>query len=281
MAIARDLGISRILIHKYSSILSAYGMTLADVVVETQEPISVVFDGKADTNNALHDRFEKLQNKVDQALSAQGFGPDSVLHENYLNMRYQGTDTALMTAEPSKGNGKTFADAFVERHQRKLGFIQEREILIDDIRLKGIGRSRCAWLSSPFDELKAAASITTPPTPKSSDTCKVYFEEACWHQVPVHLLGSLLRGCQVHGPAMILDKTQTIVLDPASRATILPDHVIVDLVDLHKKEADTDTVDPILLSVFSHRYMSVAEQVSETHRNSPTPSLLFLMYIIS
>jgi 5-oxoprolinase (ATP-hydrolysing) len=42
-AVARDLGIKRVLIHRLSSILSAYGMALADVVVEVQEPESVAF----------------------------------------------------------------------------------------------------------------------------------------------------------------------------------------------------------------------------------------------
>ena len=38
-SIARDLGIRKILIHKYCGILSAYGMGLADVVHEAEEPI--------------------------------------------------------------------------------------------------------------------------------------------------------------------------------------------------------------------------------------------------
>ena len=37
-AIARKLGISKIFIHRFSGILSAYGMGLADIVVEKQEP---------------------------------------------------------------------------------------------------------------------------------------------------------------------------------------------------------------------------------------------------
>lgn len=37
-AIARTLGMSKIFIHKYAGILSAFGMALADVVHEVQEP---------------------------------------------------------------------------------------------------------------------------------------------------------------------------------------------------------------------------------------------------
>lgn len=38
-SIARDLGIRKIYIHKYCGILSAYGLGLADVVHEAEEPI--------------------------------------------------------------------------------------------------------------------------------------------------------------------------------------------------------------------------------------------------
>mmetsp|Transcript_99995 Transcript_99995/g.137618 ORF Transcript_99995/g.137618 Transcript_99995/m.137618 type:complete len:90 (-) Transcript_99995:1343-1612(-) len=39
-AIARDLGISKIFIHRYCGILSAYGLGLADVVKEAEEPLN-------------------------------------------------------------------------------------------------------------------------------------------------------------------------------------------------------------------------------------------------
>lgn len=37
-AIAHALGMSKIFVHKYAGILSAFGMALADVVHEVQEP---------------------------------------------------------------------------------------------------------------------------------------------------------------------------------------------------------------------------------------------------
>jgi len=43
-AIARSLGIGRVVIHKYAGILSAYGMACADVVHEVQEPCALTYD---------------------------------------------------------------------------------------------------------------------------------------------------------------------------------------------------------------------------------------------
>lgn len=44
-AIARNLGMSRVFIHRYSGILSAYGLALADVVHEAQEPCAKDYGG--------------------------------------------------------------------------------------------------------------------------------------------------------------------------------------------------------------------------------------------
>lgn len=42
-AIARSLGMAKVRVHKYAGILSAYGMALADVVHEAQEPCSLQY----------------------------------------------------------------------------------------------------------------------------------------------------------------------------------------------------------------------------------------------
>lgn len=44
-AIARNLGMSHVFIHRYSGILSAYGLALADVVHEAQEPCAKEYKG--------------------------------------------------------------------------------------------------------------------------------------------------------------------------------------------------------------------------------------------
>ena len=59
-AIARELVISKIIIHRFAGILSAYGMGLADIVVEKQQPsASVLSENETDI---IH---KKLQKKLD------------------------------------------------------------------------------------------------------------------------------------------------------------------------------------------------------------------------
>lgn len=80
----------------------------------------------------------------------------------------------------------------------------------------------------------------------------------------MYQLDDLPKDRKIRGPAMIIDATQTIVLDPASEATILAEHVVIELLDTERKKIGIESVDPIQLSVFGHRFMSVAEQMGQT-----------------
>jgi 5-oxoprolinase (ATP-hydrolysing) len=86
---------------------------------------------------------------------------------------------------------------------------------------------------------------------------------------PVYTLESLAVGDTVSGPAILADGTQTLVVAPASRATVLKTHVVVDIEAEAKTKneseegepVDAAPIDPIMLSIFGHRFMAIAEQM--------------------
>lgn len=89
---------------------------------------------------------------------------------------------------------------------------------------------------------------------------KVYFPGSGYQMTPVFLLDGLNSGATVSGPAVIIDKTQTIVLVPGSKASILTSHVIIDLGEAKGAVGDValpQTVNPVHLSVFGHRFMGI------------------------
>lgn len=258
--IARDLGIKRAIIPCYSSILSAYGMALADVVVENQEPSAITFSEQVVPE--IKARLESLSAKGSQGLIAQGFDAASTEHEYFLNMRYQGSDTSLMISVSE--NVSDAGVAFTQRHTQEFGFSQSRNILIDDVRVRSVGKSRVLNISSPFQELKKYKSDGLTPVPTPIFSRKIFFENHGWTETPVYELKSMSPGVHITGPAMIIDKTQTIVVDHLSKGVILPEHVILEVDKAEKQNVATETVDPVTLSVFGHRFMTVAEQMGHT-----------------
>jgi len=262
VAIAESLGVKQILIHRYSSVLSAYGMALADVVDERQEPDSAVWTGQGDVVDQLKSKMEGLKDKSRQALRDQGFEDNEIVFEEYLNMRYRGTESALMIIKPEED--WDFGAAFVKHHRYEFGFtLDERDIIVDDVRVRGVGKSFRYEEKSVDEQLKTVARKDVSPEKRHS-VAKVYFEGGRV-DTPIYKLGDLAVGEVVKGPAMLADGTQTIVVTPNATALVLETHVVVDLPenekDRYSKTSGERDVDPIMLSIFGHRFMAIAEQM--------------------
>lgn len=256
-AIASSLYIQNVIIHRYSSILSAYGMALADVVHEAQEPASAVLDDES--MPALQSRTDSLKEKVRKELVEDGIPEDSINYEVYLNLRYNGTDNYLMIQEPKDGD---FKAAFIEDHQREFTFtFANKRILVEDIRVRGVGKSLSLPPETPYDALNSL-SFFPVESDQQNDSTSIHFDSTGRVTAPVYFLKKLQPGSTIKGPSVLLDNTQTIVVEPGSTAKILPRHVVLDVpVTKPVTSSSTDVVDPIRLSIFGHRFMSVAEQM--------------------
>lgn len=274
VAIADALGIKQILIHRYSSVLSAYGMALADVVDERQEPDSAVWSDNGKTIGDLKEKMEKLREKSRKALQDQGFSDKDIVFEEYLNMRYRGTESALMIVKPSGEDTKehfdgrewAFDKAFVKHHRYEFGFtLDDRDIIVDDVRVRGIGKSFRYAEETVDQQLKKLRRQDVSGENKHS-SAQVYFEEGRL-ETPIYKLGDIQVGDVVKGPAMLADGTQTIVVTPKAEAVILQTHVVVNIeAEIAKdewqgKDQSEREVDPIVLSIFGHRFMAIAEQM--------------------
>eukprot|EP00050_Salpingoeca_kvevrii_P016203 m.53371 g.53371 ORF g.53371 m.53371 type:complete len:1267 (+) comp6761_c0_seq2:127-3927(+) len=260
-AIARSLGMSRIFIHRHSGILSAFGLALADVVHESQEPCAAeLAPGASELINA---RFRLLASKSVAALRAQGFADEHITIERFLHLRYRGTDCAIMTplAEGSISCSNTapvqaedFQEQFEAHYKREFGFaLQGRPILIDDIRIRATGHSK--RLSSTNDHKPAGSSFS------ALSTQQVFFEDVGALPTPFFRLEDVPIQGKISGPAVLLEANSTVLLEPDCEASISADgDLVIKIGDGTPKRVTTD-LDMVHLSVFSHRFMSIAEQM--------------------
>ena len=269
VAIAQALGISTILIHRHSSVLSAYGMALADVVDERQEPESTVWS--EDARTYLQEKMAELKKTSTAKLRDQGFEENSIVFEEYLNMRYRGTESALMIVKPTDvetkaeygGSHWDFGKAFVKQHEREFGFtLPDRDIIVDDVRARGIGKTFEGLEKTVDQQLREITAKEVSKGEKQYGKQSVYFEGGR-KDTAIYKLEDLSVGDRVRGPAIIADGTQTIVVTPEASALVSETHVIISIgeSDGREKQVSTQTVDPILLSIFAHRFMAIAEQM--------------------
>ena len=270
VAIAESLGIKQILVHRYSSVLSAYGMALADVVDESQVPESKTWSEDNETKKDLQKTMAGLKDRSARKLKDQGFSDADIVFEEYLNMRYRGTESALMIVKPDQSEMNDsyheddwpFGKAFVKQHEQEFGFtLPDRDIIIDDVRVRGIGKSFEGLEKTVDDQLKEIHR-TDIGEQKQYGESSVYFEGGRL-RTPIYKLENLDIGDQIQGPAILADGTQTIVVTPGATALVTETHVVIDIGkgDGEGKTVNDKEVDPIMLSIFAHRFMAIAEQM--------------------
>lgn len=271
-SLAKALSISRVVVHKFSSILSAYGLSLADVVHEAQRPGAIEYaeSTKEETEAAL----QELAHAATVQLKGQGFSKKQIRHEQYLNLRYEGSATSFMILK-EEGEGD-FQALFEKRHVREFGFKSPgKKILIDDFRVRGVGAVASHRDESPYQQLNRISRLEAPAHKETTQVC--FDASAGRVDTPVYILSELSPGVEIAGPALILDKTLTILVVPESTATITDSSVVIDLegnnpsgkpafsiakpVQAHGADQE---VSPIQLSIFGHRFMSIAEQMGRT-----------------
>ncbi|GMF27822.1 unnamed protein product [[Candida] boidinii] len=204
VAIAASLGISTVLIHRYSSVLSAYGMALADVVEDIQEPSSMAFSD--DNKSALEERIASLKEKSSKALKLQGFNDSDIFFEEYLNLRFKGTEAGIMVSKSE--DAWDFKDNFFKLHKREFGFIFDKDIIVDDVRVRAVGKSlkrEKIYIDDEIEELKSKeGAIFDVTEDKVQFFSEVYFDNKMV-KTPVYRLEELDIGTSIQGPAIIAD----------------------------------------------------------------------------
>ncbi|KAK7743862.1 hypothetical protein SLS53_003881 [Cytospora paraplurivora] len=265
-SIADKLGIKRILVHRWSSLLSAHGIAQAELQYEKFEPYAETLGD--DALKHVESRLEILKAQVAQELTSQGAEEDSLGFEESLVLRYFGTDTNIAISKPEDGD---YATAFKDHHLREFAFSMNRNIVIESIKVRGTGGAGKQLEERPdWKEISEALANSKDKSPQPYRKQSVYVDGA-WVETGIYELGSVLRGSVIAGPALIIDQTQTILVEPGFRAIILKNHVVLDKVedDVGSVVAsgiapNADTESPIQLSVFAHRFMAIAEQMGNT-----------------
>ncbi len=240
-AIARTLGISRIFISRFAGVLSAYGMGLADVTVDKEKPVS------HETQAGLEQKLQALADEAAAEIKQKG---DFSIHvQRYLNMRYEGSDTTLTVKE---SNEESFAESFSKTHQQELGFNpSDRKILVEAVRVRVEGKS-------PPPVQTPLARKPRPLNPVMQKDC--YFADG-WQETPVYILDSIGAGQSLEGPAILIQDTSTILIEPSCKATVTNYGDVEIEVQFQPTRPVGTELDAVQLSLFGSRFMSIAEQM--------------------
>ncbi|HEY3242560.1 MAG TPA: hydantoinase/oxoprolinase family protein, partial [Phycisphaerae bacterium] len=210
-ALARRLGMRTVLSAPHAGILSAVGLSRADVMRHAERAVLVRLGAAPDNPTAW---FAPLEARVRSELTAEGFDVERIELVRSIDLRYVGQNTTLnLPIDPAGGAdwSARLIDAFHAAHERTYGFRQTaREIEVVTARVAGLAR-----IDVPPRPLRTAQERRPAP-----DSYQDVIFGGAPRSTPVHLRGQLAAGDIIDGPALIVDSFGTIVVEPEWVATI-------------------------------------------------------------
>jgi 5-oxoprolinase (ATP-hydrolysing) len=255
---ADTLGMTRIFLHPFAGVLSAYGMGLADL--RTLRERAVERRLEAGLIGELESQLEELAEEGRAEMRAQGIAEPRMRVVRKLRLRYEGSDTAL---EVDFESHEAILAGFEAAHRQRYGFVMTGKAqVVEALAAEVIGETDTAD-DPELDTAPRSGALE----PKSS--VQMYASGA-WQDTPVYDRSDLLPGDQLDGPAIVIEATSTTVVEPGWRAALTRrNHLVLDRVVPLKRTAAVGTeVDPVMLEIFNNLFMSIAEQMGSTLENT-------------
>ncbi|MCF1707869.1 hydantoinase B/oxoprolinase family protein [Tabrizicola sp. J26] len=248
--VADALGMTRVFLHPYAGVLSAYGMGLADIRALREAQ----FDAPLTAFEAAEAEISRLSDAARAEVAAQGVASARV--EARAHLRYDGSHQAL---EVPFDTPETMRLAFEAVHRSRFGFISpERAILFEMLVAEAAG---------------GAAQLTQFPLPAQGppvplDHLQVWAEG--WRDVPLYDRALLGQDARIDGPAILRETTGTVVVEPgwSARCDATGNLILERNQAISHAPAVGTQVDPIRLELFNNLFMSVAEQMGATLANT-------------
>ncbi len=257
--VADALAIATVLIHPLSSLLSAYGMGLADIRAQRAQGVDEPLDAGALARVGLV--ADALADAAVEEVEAQGVEWPAIRVHRRAQLRYAGADT---TIEVALASPLAMRRAFERAHKSRFGFIDRaKALIIEAVSAEAVGGA------ARFSE-----RARTPLAERSfaPERATRFFSKGAWREANVYLREMLPIGATIDGPALVIEPHQTIVVEQGWRAEITPkNHVVLTRVEaLPKREAIGAKADPVMLEIFNNLFMSIAEQMGVTLQNTAT-----------
>ncbi|MBE9124870.1 MULTISPECIES: hydantoinase/oxoprolinase family protein [unclassified Coleofasciculus] len=201
--IANTLGMKTIVLHPYAGVLSAYGMGLADVRTIREEAVERPLTPESIPQ--LQQLMESLETKVRSELTVdEASRGEEVIRK--VNLKYEGTNSTLTV--DFTWDVAVMRQEFEIEHKSRYGFIQSEKALIAESASVEVIQK----MDTPEEALMTRTRpLDEPPTPVE---IVQMFTANQWHDTPVYQRENLQPDDRISGPAIIVEKISTIVVEP-------------------------------------------------------------------
>ena len=212
VGIAREIGVSKVVVPPAPGTFSAWGMLFADFRQDLVRTVVVAADGGS--LGEIESLFAELEASGRAVLMRQDVLEDSHEFVRQMDLRYRGQEHTLTLPVPRGVSPGALKDLFDEAHRRVYGYDLAEPVEIVNLRLAARGATAQPELK-PID----AAGPGSRPTPYRRSP--VYFEGA-FCATPHYDRANLRAGHTLGGPAVVTEASSTTVVPPGARLTVDP-----------------------------------------------------------
>jgi 5-oxoprolinase (ATP-hydrolysing) len=254
--VADVLGMTKIVIHPFAGVLSAFGMGLADIRAMREGAVEQLLSEA--TLDQLGPKLVELARGAATELLEQQVAQNDIRVELCARLKYQDSDSAFVIP---LGSVAEMGEAFAALYRGRFGFVMEGQpLVIESVSAEAIGAG------------DGADFVIEVPAGGGADSAGRVYSYVDGQTVPIalHVRAELAVGSRVTGPALIREEIATTVVDAGWTARVLPDHTLmlersVAAGSAHKM---TTAVHPIHLEIFNNLFMSIAKQMGTTLENT-------------
>jgi len=246
--VADALGISEVLCHPLASVLSAYGMGLADRRVLKERTVSLPLTGSSVAT--LDEAVSELGGEASAELAAQGIAPAAIETTAQVAIRPAGSENLV---DVPHGGIEDMRRDFEALWQARFGFAPGAELVAETLRVEAV---------SPGAQMGAAqvalAGSSSPPLEHVE-----IFTGGEQQQVPLYLREELASGFEATGPLLVVDDVSTTIVEPGwkLRVDAIGNLILTRAAPLLAQRQDSTESDPVRLEIMSALFMAVAEEM--------------------
>lgn len=209
-ALAKELGIGKVIIPNASAVFSSWGMLMTDLRHDYIQtfimPVDKIIPDEMD------DKWAELQREAVKQFHEEGMPEDKVTFFKFADMRYKGQEHTVKVPYPA-GNWtndlkEQLESSFHELHEKNYTYrLKDTETEIVNLHLTALGK-----VKKP--EIKKQQKSGYSRKDAIKEKRQVLYEDIGWVEVEVYDREKLASDYVIEGPAIIEETSSTTVLYP-------------------------------------------------------------------
>lgn len=247
-AVARELGIRRLVFPVHAGIFSACGIASAMHALHFQQ----------DVEHFLLEKSGLPRLDVGFRALAEAHAPSEARRLEYsVDLRYEGSDARLTLPY---SDATSLATAFEAKHRELFGYAQPgRPVEVVTLRLAVVLED-----ASPQAPPRVGLHAARPVQPQSH--VRMFTCDGWNESVPVYARHGLSASSSIAGPACVVDETGCLILEPGFDLVVHDGHLVCTDVRVASATSRTQHehapyADPVTLELMGQAFMSVAKQM--------------------